>query len=137
MPDQTQPTGAPMGGGVVPAIVVSDANAAVKFYEQAFAGEVQMLMPDMRDASRIIHCHMIINGGSMIFNDAFPEHGFPLKDPQMFTLHLQVDDVRAWWQRALDAGCQVTMPLEVQFWGDRYGQVVDPFGVSWSMGGKP
>ncbi|MDB5451510.1 MAG: Glyoxalase/bleomycin resistance protein/dioxygenase [Caulobacteraceae bacterium] len=128
---------AAMGGGVVPAIVVSNANAAAKFYQEAFAGEVLALMPDMKNPDKVMHCHIRINGGSMIFNDAFPEYGFPLKEPQMFTLHLQVDDVKAWWRRALDAGCVVTMPLDVQFWGDRYGQLKDPFGITWSLGGKP
>ena len=54
-----------------------------------------------------------------------------------YVLHLQVDDPKAWWQRAVDAGCTVTMPLDVQFWGDRYGQVKDPFDIVWSIGGKP
>ena len=42
-------------------------------------------------------------------------------------------DVDAWWKRAVDAGCEIAMPLERQFWGDRYGQVRDPFGVTWAM----
>jgi PhnB protein len=45
--------------------------------------------------------------------------------------------VKAWWQRAVDAGCEVTMPLDVQFWGQRYGQVKDPYGIIWSLGGEP
>ncbi len=38
------------------------------------------------------------------------------------------------WDRALAAGAQITMPLENQFWGDRYGQLKDPFGHQWSLG---
>jgi PhnB protein len=129
--------GATVGNGVVPCTVVSNANEAADFYTQAFAGEVQQKIPDMKNPDKLMHCHMIINGGSLIFNDAFPEYGMPLQPPQSFVLHLQVDDVKAWWQRAVDAGCTVTMPLDVQFWGDRYGQVKDPFGVTWSLGGKP
>jgi hypothetical protein len=49
------------------------------------------------------------------------------KPPQAFTLHLQVDHVDSWRRRAVDAGCTVNMPLEVQFWGDKYGQLRDPF----------
>jgi uncharacterized glyoxalase superfamily protein PhnB len=48
-------------------------------------------------------------------------------------LHLQVDDVDAWWQRAVDAGAEIVLPLQKMFWGDRYGQLRDPFGVLWSM----
>jgi PhnB protein len=56
------------------------------------------------------------------------------------TFHLQVDDADATWAKALAAGAQVKMPLADQFWGDRYGQVRDPFGFYWSIGqsiGKP
>jgi PhnB protein len=50
------------------------------------------------------------------------------------TIHLTVTDVEAKFQRALDAGATVVMPLEDQFWGDRYGVVADPFGHNWSLG---
>jgi uncharacterized glyoxalase superfamily protein PhnB len=69
-----------------------------------------------------------------MLSDAYPEHGVSLEKPQAFTLHLQVDDVDAWWARAVEAGCTITLPLQKMFWGDRYGQLRDPFGVSWSMG---
>ncbi len=123
----------PVSAGVIPCLSVSDANAAAVFYAKAFAGEVLNKIP-ADDGKRLIHCHMRINGGSFIFNDCFPEYGHPLKDHQGYVLHLQVDDVDAVWKRAVDAGCTVAMPLERQFWGDRYGQVVDPFGVRWAMG---
>ena len=51
-----------------------------------------------------------------------------------FVLHLSVPDADAAWQRALDAGAEVRFPLADQFWGDRYGQVNDPFGFIWSIG---
>jgi uncharacterized glyoxalase superfamily protein PhnB len=69
--------------------------------------------------------------------DPYPEHGHPLKAPQAFTLHLKVDDIDASWRRAVEAGAQVVMPVQVMFWGDRYGQLRDPFGVLWSMGQPP
>jgi PhnB protein len=50
------------------------------------------------------------------------------------TIHLTVTDVDAKFQRALDAGATVVMPLDDQFWGDRYGMVRDPFGHHWSLG---
>lgn len=48
-------------------------------------------------------------------------------------LHLEVADVDATWTQALDAGATVAMPLEGQFWGDRYGQLIGPFGHVWSL----
>jgi uncharacterized glyoxalase superfamily protein PhnB len=51
-----------------------------------------------------------------------------------FTMTVVVpSDVDTWWKRAVAAGCEVTMPLERQFWGDRYGTLRDPFGVNWAF----
>jgi PhnB protein len=50
------------------------------------------------------------------------------------TFHLAVANADAAWSRALSAGAEVTMPLADQFWGDRYGQLRDPFGHKWSIG---
>ena len=83
---------------------------------------------------RLIHCHLHINGGSVMMSDPFPEHGHPAQEPQAFLVHLQVEDADAWWARAVEAGAEIVMPLDVQFWGDRYGQLRDPFGVVWSIG---
>jgi len=49
-------------------------------------------------------------------------------------LHIQVDDADEWWNRALLAGGVPLMPLADQFWGDRYGRLMDPFGHCWSIG---
>ena len=49
------------------------------------------------------------------------------------TIHLEVADADTWWARATEAGCEVKMELADQFWGDRYGQLKDPFGHSWSI----
>lgn len=50
------------------------------------------------------------------------------------TLHLHVDDADAWFDRAVAAGATVVMPIDNMFWGDRYGQIKDPFGHQWSIG---
>jgi uncharacterized glyoxalase superfamily protein PhnB len=49
------------------------------------------------------------------------------------TIHLYVDDVDGFVARAVKAGAKVTMPVEDQFWGDRYGKLEDPFGHHWSV----
>jgi PhnB protein len=127
----TEPANVPFVG-VVPFIVVSDASAAAAFYRRAFGAE-EIRRVNTGDGKRVMHCHLRINNGSLALNDAFPDHGYPLQAPQSFTLHLQVDDVDTWWARAVAAGAEITMPLEEQFWGDRYGQLRDPFGVIWSL----
>jgi len=120
-------------GGVVPYLGVSDAAAAADFYVRAFgAREAFRYPPD--DKGRYMHIHLYINGGSLMLSDPFPEYGHPHKAPQGYTVHMKVDDIDAAWQRAVDAGAEIVMPLEQQFWGDRYGQLRDPFGVMWSMG---
>jgi len=89
------------------------------------------------DQGRTMHIHLHINGGSVMLSDPYPEHGHPLQPPQAFTLHLQVNDVDAWWGRAVAAGAEVKIPLQLMFWGDRYGQLCDPFGVTWSLAATP
>jgi PhnB protein len=122
--------------GVTPHLTIRDAkgSVAVEFYKAAFgAEELGRHLAD--DGNRIMHAHLRINGGSVMLNDDFPEYTGGIAVPAGVTLHIQVDDPDAWWARAVSAGATVRMPLDNQFWGDRYGQVVDPFGHSWSIGG--
>src|SRR5690606_9523758 len=84
----------------------------------------------------LMHARLIINGGGLMLHDEFPEYGHEADAvPRCVTLHLQVDDPDEWWSRALLAGAVPIMPLADQFWGDRYGQLKDPFGHLWSIGG--
>lgn len=134
MPDVTVPKQSREAmHGVVPGLSLSDATAAVAFYAKAFDARELNRVP-APDGVRILHCHLAINGGSIMINDAFPEFGCPLQPPQGYALHLQVDDVDFWWDRAVGAGAVVEMPLQQMFWGDRYGRIRDPFGVVWSLG---
>ncbi len=123
----------PVLGGPCPYLSLSDAAKAADFYVEAFgAKEVRRMPPD--DKGRYMHIHLVINGGSLMLADAFPEHGAPLEKPAAFMLHLQVDDVDAAFVKAVNAGATVAMPVQDMFWGDRYGQLRDPFGVMWTMG---
>ena len=119
-------------GGAVPYLTVDGAVKAAEFYKKAFAAEVAVIHPP-DDKGRTMHVHLRINGTSVMLSDFYPEHGVPEMAPQAFNLHIQVDDVDAWWKRAVDAGATVAMPLQKQFWGDRYGQVRDPFRVTWAV----
>ncbi len=53
--------------------------------------------------------------------------------PSPLQLILKADEIDAWWKRAVDAGCTVEVPLDVMFWGDRWGRLKDPFGIGWAM----
>jgi len=65
--------------------------------------------------------------------DAFPDHGHPLETPGAFMLHLQVDDVDAWWKRAVDAGAEVLLPVSEMFLGRPLRPAARSFGVKWSI----
>ena len=122
--------------GVTPHLVIRDKRAgeAIDFYKRAFGAEERLRMP-AEDGERLMHAHIVVNGSSVMLNDDFPEYcGGPASAPAAVTLHLQVDDADRWFERATAAGAEVTMPLADQFWGDRYGQLRDPFGHSWSVG---
>ena len=107
---------------------------AVDFYKAAFGAEELRRQP-AQDGKRLLHAHLRINGGDLMLADDFPEyHGGGPVAPGGVTLHIHVDDADAVWNRAVAAGAEVRMPLEDQFWGDRYGQLKDPFGHSWSIG---
>jgi PhnB protein len=125
-------------GGITAHITIRDGRGdeAVKFYQDAFgAREETRHLAD--DGKRLMHAHLKLNGGSLMLNDDFPEMRGPgdVPPPSGTTLHLQVPDADAVWNQALAAGATVKFPLENQFWGDRYGQVEDPFGFTWSIGG--
>ena len=119
-------------GGIVSYLQLRDAAAAADFYKRAFGAEevTRMLHPD---GQRIIHAHLYINGGSLMLSDAFPDMGMALETPGAFTLTLMVEGIDKWFARAVEAGCEVTTPVDTMFWGDRYGALKDPFGVSWAM----
>ena len=120
--------------GLIPYVMVRDAAAAAEFYGRAFGAEVLAKLPHS-DGKRLMHCHLRVHDSNLFINDPMPEYGYPLKTAQSFTLHLQVDDPDAAWQRAVDAGAEIENPIKLEFWGDRYGVVRDPFGIRWSIGG--
>jgi uncharacterized glyoxalase superfamily protein PhnB len=119
-------------GGVAPYLMVDGAAKAADFYKRALGAEEAYRHP-VDDKGRTMHIHLYINGGSVMLSDFYPEHGYAKQMPQAFNLGLPVKDVDAWWKRIVDAGAEIVMPLETQFWGDRYGQVRDPFGVTWAL----
>lgn len=121
--------------GITPFLAIGGGRAkeALGFYEKAFGAEV-IERNLAQDGKRLMQASAKINGGWIMLADDFPEMGFAAQAPGAVTLHLQVDDADRWWRRAKDAGATVLMEIGDQFWGDRYGQLKDPFGHSWSVG---
>jgi PhnB protein len=126
-------------GGLTPHIQIGGNKAAeaIDFYVAAF-GAIEQRRMLAEDGKRLMHAHLHINDTSLMLHDEFPEYVGPADIDAAggsgLTLHLQVDDADAWFNRAVAAGATAVMPLENMFWGDRYGQVTDPFGYRWSIG---
>ncbi|NZA27372.1 VOC family protein [Luteimonas sp. SJ-92] len=125
---------------LVPHLVVNDGEQAIAFYEQAFGARLEAKHA-ADDGKRLMHAHLDLDGQALYLHDEFPEFGGSgASAPSRLggascTLHLEVDDADTAWARALAAGAEATMPLDNQFWGARYGQLRDPFGHMWSIGG--
>jgi PhnB protein len=83
---------------------------------------------------KLLHAAIQIGRASIMLVDEMPEWGAlspkSLKGTPA-TIHLYVDDVDAFVDRAVNAGATLKMPVADVFWGDRYGVIVDPFGHSW------
>ena len=115
-------------------LCVRDAGAAMDFYIRAFGARELFRLAE--PGGRVGHAELDFDGHVLMLSEEYPEMG--VRSPESLggtpvTLHLQVEDVDSLWNRAVGAGATVTMPLADQFWGDRYGQLVDPFGHKWSL----
>ena len=123
--------------GLIPYLTITGGRAAeaVDFYKRAFDAEELGRHP-ADDGRRLMHAHLRINGDDLMLSDDFPEFrgGTDAPPPAGVTLHLAVFDADPIWSRATGAGAEVLMPLADQFWGDRYGQLRDPYGHVWSIG---
>ena len=123
-----------------PHLVVNDGEAAIKFYESAFGAKLTAKHL-AKDGKRIMHAAFLLGAGGFFINDDFPEFGDGGSKPPTrlggasCTIHLEGPDADAAWNIALAAGATIVSPLDNQFWGQRYGQLQDPFGHLWSIGG--
>jgi len=115
-----------------PYLIVKGAAKAIEFYKQAFgATEVErMKMPD----GKIAHAEIKIGDSIIMLGDEAPQHG--TRGPKSLGgspcgLYLYVEDVDQTFNRAITAGATATMAVKDQFYGDRNGSLVDPFGHTW------
>jgi PhnB protein len=119
---------------ITPHVVVRDAARAVDWYTNVLGAEERLRIP-VPDG-RLMSVELRFGDSTVMLADEFPEMG--IVSPQTLggtymALHLMVDDVEGVWQRALDAGAEVFHPLQDSFWGERHGQVIDPFGHRWGL----
>jgi PhnB protein len=115
-------------------LVCDGAAKAIKFYEKAFGATEVMRVPT--PDGKLMHASIQIGDSLIMLNDEFPEMGAlgpKARKGTSVTMHLFVEDADKAFARAVKAGATVKMPLQDMFWGDRYGQLEDPFGHSWSI----
>jgi uncharacterized glyoxalase superfamily protein PhnB len=120
---------------LTPHLVVRNADQAIEFYRKAFGAEV---VGDIArgPGGKVMHALLLIGDSHLMLNDEMTDFGSlsPLSGgSSSVTIHIYTPDVDAAFQRATSAGAQVKMPLMDQFWGDRYGVVMDPYGHQWSL----
>ena len=119
---------------VTPYLAVRGAAAALDFYKKAFGAVEIMRMP--QPDGRIGHADVTIGDSHVMLADEFPEMGIlgpKARGGPTSSLLLYVEDVDAAFARALAEGATQERAPEDQFWGDRMGTLVDPFGHRWSL----
>jgi uncharacterized glyoxalase superfamily protein PhnB len=119
---------------ITPHLICAGAADAIEFYKKAFDAVELTRMPGQN--GKLLHASVRIGDSTVMLTDEMPEHGAlgpnALKGSPV-TIHLYVTDVDAVAARAIAAGAKVRMPVADMFWGDRYGQLEDPFGHRWSV----
>jgi PhnB protein len=119
---------------LTPHLVCANAAAAIDFYTKAFKAVEEGRLPG--PGGKLMHASLRIGDSHLFLVDEMPEWGAlgpkALKGSPV-TIHLYVENVDATVEQAVSAGAKVTMPVADMFWGDRYGQLEDPFGHKWSV----
>jgi PhnB protein len=118
---------------ITPAIVCKGASRAIEYYKEVFHAQERLRMPG--PGGVIMHAELAIGDSILMLSDEFPgmSSAPPADAPNSINLFLYTDDVDTVFNRAVKAGAKVEMPLENQFWGDRYGKIRDPFGHRWGL----
>lgn len=119
---------------ITPSAVVDDAKKAMEFYSKAFGAKETYRLP-MGD--KIGHAEMQIGDSRFMLSDEFKEWDAlspKSRGGSTGALLIYVPDVDAAIDQAVQAGAKLVQPPEDQFWGDRMGTVLDPFGHKWMLG---
>jgi uncharacterized glyoxalase superfamily protein PhnB len=115
-------------------LVVRDAALAAAWYEAVF-GAVERGRLEV-PGGKLMQLELSFGDTQVMLADEFPELDVlsPLSIGGTATvLHFAAADADAVWRRALDSGAEVRQPLDDAFWGERYGQITDPFGHRWAI----
>jgi PhnB protein len=117
--------------GATPYLCIRGAQDAIDFYKKAFGAREVMRIDQ---GGKVGHAELMIGNARIYLADEFPTLGFV--SPQTLggspiMIQIYVDDIDAFAKRAVAAGATLVRPVEDQFYGDRGGQIDDPFGHRW------
>lgn len=117
-------------------MVAGDAARAAAWYADVLGADERGRIPASVQDDRLMQVELWFGDSQVMLCDEFPE--LDVLAPTTIggtavVLHLRCDDVDATWQRALAGGATVRTELADQPWGERYGQIVDPFGHRWGL----
>jgi len=113
-------------------LTVNGAAEYIEFLKRAFDA-VELTRSPAADG-RLLNASVRIADSVIMLNDVFPEfRGEAYRSGRAVRLTLYLPDADAAWAKALAAGCKAASPIRDQFWGDRYGEIEDPFGFVWAI----
>lgn len=118
---------------VTPYLIVDDANAAIDFYTRALGAQELYRLPM---GGKVGHAEIRIGDCNLMLSDEWPDMqalGPKARGGATASFVIYGDDVDTAFDRAVKAGGKIDKPVEDQFWGDRMGTVVDPFGHKWTL----
>jgi len=119
---------------ITPNLVCRNAAQAIDFYKSALGATEIVRMPGPH--GEIMHAELKIGDSTFFVNDSMsktPPSGPEAGASNPMYIHLYVTDVDTVFNRAVKGGARVDMPVQDQFWGDRYGKLTDPFGQQWGI----
>jgi PhnB protein len=111
-----------------------NASAAIEFYKEAFGAKELMRLAE--PSGKIGHAEIQIGESVLMMSDEYPDYGALSPESiggSPMRMHLDVEDVDAFAEQAVAAGATITRPIADQFYGDRAGQLADPFGYTWAI----
>lgn len=119
---------------LTPYLTCADAASAIEFYARAFDA-IELVRIPTQDG-KVMHATLKIGNAMLMLTDEMPDWG--TLGPNALGgspvgIHLYSEDVDAAFAKAVAAGCEVIMPLEDTFWGERFSMVKDPYGHKWSL----
>ena len=120
---------------VTPYIYVKGAAKALEFYKNAFGAQEMFRLPGP-DGQTIVHAEMNVGGSVIMLSDENQQMNAMSPETRggpTGSIMLYVEDVDASYKRAIDAGAKEKAPPMDMFWGDRFSQVIDPFGHLWAI----